>query len=123
MPASGSSVVDEHGDLPLRSGCDQGGAHRGRTEDEPATKPKPKRAATTTARLKYTLYLRADLVEQARGVVLTAQLQGAGPVTLSALFDRALERELLALVDELKPEGGEFPRVPTALPGGRTRGA
>ena len=89
-----------------------------RKRTKSAAKPKD-----SGSRQKFTLYVRSELIECARGATLWAAMTGKSPTTLSALFEKALERELKRLAGELKPEGGEFVRVSKGLPGGRPRGS
>ena len=89
---------------------------------KPPTRDKAK--PQKVERQKITLYVRSELVQRARGAVLWAAMEGEdSPVSLSALFDEALERELKRLTADLKPQGGEFPLIKRGLPGGRPKGS
>ena len=93
-------------------------AARKRRKTKTGAKPKE-----SSSRQKFTFYVRSELIEQARGAVLLAQLEGKTPDTLSAIFEEALRRELVRLTGRLKPKGGAFRRITKGLPGGRPRGS
>jgi hypothetical protein len=69
---------------------------------------------------KITLYFREELLEESRSVVLALGAEGKEPSNLSALFDRALERELEKLRKRFN-QGRRFPPYKSRLPGGRPR--
>ena len=72
---------------------------------------------------RVTLHLRRDLVERARGALAYALYKKHGDIkSLSQLFDRALERELNYLEQELEPEGGSFPALAETPRTGRPQG-
>jgi hypothetical protein len=60
---------------------------------------------------KVSLYLDRYLVEQARGAVAWAVMQGEEPESISAIMNAALAVELDRLKSVLKPDGGQFPRL------------
>ena len=94
----------ERGEAPAK-------AKRSATSEEPAVERKR----------KITLYFHPALLEEARSAVLALGAEGQEPNTLSALFNAALERELVRL-RRLHNDGEPFPRYQARLPGGRPRG-
>jgi len=75
--------------------------------------PEPKRR-------RVTLYLSADLYEEARAAVLDLGAQGERPASISALLDEALRAELARLRAKHR-DGEPWPRHRGGLPGGRPR--
>jgi hypothetical protein len=69
------------------------------------------RLAEGSPKAKISLYLDRAMVEQARGAVAWAIMQGGEPESISALMNAALAAELDRLRGVLKPEGGEFPSL------------
>ncbi len=69
---------------------------------------------------RVTVYLTRALWEEARSAALTLGAKGKRPHSLSALFDGALERELVRL-RKLHRGGRSFGRYKAPLPGGRPR--
>jgi hypothetical protein len=65
----------------------------------------------TPKKVKVSLYLDQSLVERARGAVAWAQMRGEEPDSISALATGAFERELVRLLDVLKPDTGDFPHL------------
>ena len=80
------------------------------------TQPKP----TSEGKRKITLYFRGALLEEARSAVLALGAEGREPSNLSALFDAALERELVR-IRRAHNAGKPFPPYRARLPGGRPR--
>ena len=78
--------------------------------------PKP----PSEGKRKITLYFREKLLEEARSAVLALGAEGREPSNLSALFDTALERELVRL-RKAHNGGRPFPPYRARLPGGRPR--
>lgn len=73
--------------------------------------------------LRLTLHLERKHVEMARGAQRYLEMHTEyGIRSLSQLFDSAISRELKRLKEELKPEGGEFPRIRTRGRTGRPPG-
>ena len=65
----------------------------------------------TPKKVKISLYLDRSLVEQARGAVAWAVMQGGEPESISAMMNAALAVELDRLKSVLKPDGGQFPNL------------
>ena len=78
------------------------------------------KGAAKRKKVRVTLYLSEELHEEARSAAMTLSQQGQHPNSLSALFDDALENELVKL--RKKHNAGEpFPLWKGPLPGGRLR--
>lgn len=87
---------------------------------EPQATPKATRKRPDQAKTKRTLYIDPDLIARCHGAIATAAYRGRdSPSSLSDLVSAALENELARLVDELQPEGGEFPALNRGIPKGR----
>ena len=73
-------------------------------------------------KVRLTLYLESELVDEARGALVTLGLEdeARGPASLSELFNEALRREIVRLRRRFN-QGQEFPRYRRGLPGGRPR--
>ncbi len=69
------------------------------------------RLAEGSPKAKISLYLDRSLVEQARGAVAWAVMQGEEPESISAMMNAALAVELDRLKSVLKPDGGQFPNL------------
>lgn len=113
--AVGESGSEESMGL-LTKGLDKPGGLLG---EEPAKKTRQKKVDHA----RVTLHLRRDLVERARGALAYAIYKQQGDIkSLSQLFDRALERELERLREELEPEGGDFSPMSKTPRTGRPQG-
>ncbi len=89
---------------------------------EPQSKPvaTAPRKRPDQAKTKRTLYIDPAVIAKAHGAIATAAYRGMiYPGSLSDLVNHAIERELVRLVDELRPEGGEFPALNRGIPKGR----
>lgn len=91
---------------------------RSHNDDEPFTVANVREARkmiaeeeTKATKTKVSLYLDRSLVEQARGAVAWAVMQGGEPESISAMMNAALAAELERLKDVLKPDGGQFPNL------------
>ena len=75
-----------------------------------------------TQKVRTTLYLESELVDEARGILVTLGLEdeSRGPASLSELFNEALRREISRLRRRFN-EGEPFAPYRRGLPGGRPR--
>src|SRR5262249_29665854 len=91
-----------------------------RTDELESVPKSPPRSARKpgAGKTRVTLFLREELWQEARTIVVRLGAGGIQPASLSQLFDNALERELVALRRRYNT-GKPFPRHLGGLPGGR----
>jgi len=70
-------------------------------------------------RRQITVYLRTQLYQQARAAIVELGKREVGPPSISAMLDRALERELQRLAEQYN-DGEPWPLHKGRLPGGTT---
>jgi hypothetical protein len=80
----------------------------------------PPTPTSKSQKQRTTLYIETELVDEARGALVSLGFDGRGPASLSEMFNGALRREIVRLRRQFN-EGEPFAPYRRGLPGGRPR--